>query len=38
MKFKLALAQFSPRLGDVDANLKIIDDYIARAARHAPTW
>ena len=31
MKFKLALAQFSPRLGDVDANLKIIDDYIARA-------
>jgi len=35
MKFKLALAQFSPRLGDVDANLKIIDDYIAlaRAAR-----
>jgi len=31
MKFQLALAQFSPRLGDVDANLKIIDDYIARA-------
>jgi predicted amidohydrolase len=31
MKFKLALAQFAPRLGDVDANLKIIADYIARA-------
>ena len=31
MKFKLALAQFSPRLGDVDANLKTILDYIARA-------
>lgn len=31
MKFQLALAQFSPRLGDVDANLTLIDDYIARA-------
>ncbi len=31
MKFKLALAQFAPHLGDVDANLKIIADYIARA-------
>ena len=31
MKFKLALAQFAPRLGDVDTNLKIIADYIARA-------
>jgi NAD+ synthase (glutamine-hydrolysing) len=31
MKFKLALAQFAPRLGDVDANLTIIADYIARA-------
>ncbi|MEW5717450.1 MAG: nitrilase-related carbon-nitrogen hydrolase [Chloroflexota bacterium] len=31
MKFKLALAQFAPRLGDIDANLKIIADYIARA-------
>lgn len=36
MKFKLALAQFSPRLGDVDANLNIIADYLARArAAHA---
>jgi len=31
MKFKLALAQFAPRLGDVDTNLKIILDYSARA-------
>jgi NAD+ synthase (glutamine-hydrolysing) len=31
MKFKLALAQFASRLGDVDANLKTILDYIARA-------
>ena len=31
MKFKLALAQFAPRLGDVDANLKRILDFIAQA-------
>lgn len=31
MKFKLALAQFAPRLGDVDANLKAILDLTARA-------
>ncbi|MCX7839044.1 MAG: carbon-nitrogen hydrolase [Anaerolineae bacterium] len=31
MKFKLALAQFAPRLGDVDANLQTILDFIARA-------
>jgi predicted amidohydrolase len=31
MKFKLALAQFAPRLGDVDANLKSIVEHIARA-------
>lgn len=31
MKFKLALAQFAPRLGDVDTNLKTILDYVARA-------
>ncbi len=31
MKFKLALAQIAPRLGDVDANLKSILDLIAQA-------
>ena len=31
MKFKLALAQFAPRLGDVDANLKQILDFGRRA-------
>ncbi|MBM3128766.1 MAG: carbon-nitrogen hydrolase [Chloroflexi bacterium] len=31
MKFKLALAQFAPRLGDVDANLQTMLDYSARA-------
>ncbi len=31
MKFKLALAQFAPRLGDVDANLSTILDLTARA-------
>ncbi|MCI0477095.1 MAG: hypothetical protein L0Y55_12670, partial [Anaerolineales bacterium] len=31
MKFKLALAQFAPRLGDVNANLKTILAYVARA-------
>ncbi|MCI0475479.1 MAG: hypothetical protein L0Y55_04475, partial [Anaerolineales bacterium] len=31
MKFKLALAQFTPRLGNVDANLKTILTYVARA-------
>jgi predicted amidohydrolase len=31
MKFKLALAQFAPRLGDVEANLKRILDLIAQA-------
>lgn len=31
MKFKLALAQIAPRLGDVDTNLKIILDLIAQA-------
>ena len=31
MKFKLALAQFAPRLGDVDANLKVILDLTAQA-------
>lgn len=31
MKFKLALAQFAPRLGDVDANLNAHLEYIARA-------
>jgi predicted amidohydrolase len=33
MKFKLALAQFAPRLGDVDANLQTILAYLARAQR-----
>lgn len=33
MKFKVALAQFAPRLGDVDANLETILDFIARAQR-----
>ncbi len=31
MKFKLALAQFAPRLGDVDANLKRILELAAQA-------
>lgn len=31
MKFKLALAQFAPRLGNVDANLQTILAFIARA-------
>ena len=31
MKIKIALAQFAPRLGDVDANLKTILDLVARA-------
>lgn len=31
MKFKVALAQFAPRLGDVDANLQTILTYLARA-------
>ncbi len=31
MKFTLALAQFAPRLGDVDANLETMLDFIARA-------
>src|SRR5450759_3968621 len=31
MKFKLALAQFAPRLGDVDDNLKRILDLTAQA-------
>ncbi len=36
MKFTLALAQFAPRLGDVDANLKRILDFVAQAqAQHA---
>lgn len=36
MRFKLALAQFAPRLGDVDANLKRMLDLIAQAqAQHA---
>ncbi len=36
MKFTAALAQFAPRLGDVDANLKRILDLIAQAqAQHA---
>ncbi len=34
MKFKLALAQIAPRLGDVDANLKKILDLIAQAQAH----
>jgi predicted amidohydrolase len=35
MKFKLALAQFAPRLGDVDANLTRILDLVAQArAQH----
>jgi NAD+ synthase (glutamine-hydrolysing) len=33
MKFKLALAQFAPRLGDVEANLQRILDLIAQARR-----
>ena len=31
MKFTLALAQFAPRLGDVDSNLKRILDFVAQA-------
>jgi NAD+ synthase (glutamine-hydrolysing) len=31
MKFKLALAQFAPRLGNVDANLELILDLIEQA-------
>ncbi len=31
MKFRVALAQFAPRLGDVDANLKRVLDLIAQA-------
>lgn len=31
MKFKLALAQFAPRLGDVDTNLKRMLDLVAEA-------
>ncbi len=34
MKFKLALAQFAPRLGDVDDNLKRILDLTAQARTH----
>ncbi len=33
MKFTIALAQFAPRLGDVDANLKQILDRIAQAQK-----
>ncbi len=33
MKFKLALAQFAPRLGDVDANLKRILELAAHARK-----
>ncbi len=36
MKFRVALAQFAPRLGDVDANLKRVLDLTAQAkAQHA---
>ncbi len=35
MKFKLALAQFAPRLGDVDANLKRILDLAAQAHKQS---
>jgi NAD+ synthase (glutamine-hydrolysing) len=31
MKFTLALAQFAPRLGDVDANMETLLAYVARA-------
>ena len=31
MKFKIALAQFAPRLGDLDANLKLVLDLTAQA-------
>ncbi len=31
MKFKLALAQFAPRLGDIATNLKLVLDLIAQA-------
>lgn len=33
MKYKIALAQISPRLGDIEANVKIHKEYIQRAKK-----